>query len=184
MLVVERGSFEALCRLFRTSYQRYSNDRLPRIMQWYVATKIIFSIDLTSSLNHIHKMFQGKGNTAHTLLETVLTFEQQLQLFVEDIGCESLDYFESLKEYIEYTVLLMRRFLNQPFSLWQTHLVSDLKTLENINPRWCFWHHHLWQILNKLNFHRCSPLIENDLHWNWNNWKLGILGLQNMRFWN
>ncbi|XP_022166391.1 general transcription factor II-I repeat domain-containing protein 2-like [Myzus persicae] len=63
--------------------------------------KLYFAVDLTSSLNHLNKKLQGKGNTAHTLLETVLSFEQQLQLFSEDIESGNLDHFESLKEYTE-----------------------------------------------------------------------------------
>ncbi|XP_050528220.1 zinc finger BED domain-containing protein 5-like [Daktulosphaira vitifoliae] len=63
--------------------------------------KLYFAVDLTSSLNHLNKKLQGKGNTAHTLLETVLSFEQQLQLFSEDIDSGNLDHFESLKEYTE-----------------------------------------------------------------------------------
>lgn len=43
--------------------------------------KLYCAVDLTSSLNHLNKKLQSKGNTAHTLLETVLSFEQQLQLF-------------------------------------------------------------------------------------------------------
>ncbi|KAL4083645.1 hypothetical protein QTP88_028961 [Uroleucon formosanum] len=63
--------------------------------------KLYFAIYLTSSLNHLNKKLQGKGNTAHTLLETVLSFEQQLQLFSDDIESGNLDHFESLKEYTE-----------------------------------------------------------------------------------
>ncbi|XP_050065986.1 general transcription factor II-I repeat domain-containing protein 2B-like [Aphis gossypii] len=63
--------------------------------------KLYFAVDLTSSLNHLNKKLQGKGNTAHTLLETVLSFEQQLQLFSEDIESGNFDHFESLKEYTE-----------------------------------------------------------------------------------
>jgi len=62
--------------------------------------KLYFAVDLTSSLNHLNKKLQGKGNTAHTLLETILSFEQKLQLFSEDID-RNLDHFESLKEYTE-----------------------------------------------------------------------------------
>lgn len=63
--------------------------------------KFYFSVDLTSSLNQLNKKLQGKGNIAHTLLETILSFEQQLQLYEEDIGSGNLDHFESLKEYTE-----------------------------------------------------------------------------------
>jgi len=63
--------------------------------------KLYFAIDLTSFLNHLNKKIQGKRNTAHMLLETVLFFEQQLQLFSEDIDSGNLDHFETLKEYTE-----------------------------------------------------------------------------------
>lgn len=46
-------------------------------------------------------MLQIKGNTAHTLLETVIFFEQRLQFFAEDINRGNLDHIESLKEYTE-----------------------------------------------------------------------------------
>jgi len=38
--------------------------------------KLYFAVDLTSSLNHLNKKLQGKGNTPHTLLENILSFEQ------------------------------------------------------------------------------------------------------------
>lgn len=63
--------------------------------------KLYFAVDLTSSLNHLIKKLQGKGNTAHTLLETGLSFEQLLQLFAEDIDSGNFDHFEPLKEYTE-----------------------------------------------------------------------------------
>jgi len=59
------------------------------------------------------------GNTAHTLIETVHSFEQQLQLFAKDINSENLNNFESLKVQV---VLIETRFVN------------DLKIFENINP--------------------------------------------------
>jgi len=62
--------------------------------------KVYFAVELTSSLNHLNKKL-FKRNTAHTLLETVLSFEQQLQLFSEDINSGNLDHYESLKEYTE-----------------------------------------------------------------------------------
>ncbi|XP_025192731.1 general transcription factor II-I repeat domain-containing protein 2-like [Melanaphis sacchari] len=63
--------------------------------------KLYFAVDLTSSQNHLNKKLQDKGNTAHTLLETALSFEQQLKLFSEDIDSGNFDHFESLKEYTD-----------------------------------------------------------------------------------
>ncbi|XP_025412936.1 general transcription factor II-I repeat domain-containing protein 2B-like [Sipha flava] len=80
--------------------------------------KLYFSVDLTSFLNHLNKKLQVKGNTAHTLLETVLSFFQQLQLFSEDIDSGNPDHFESLKEYTE-----------------SSGYVIDLKIFKNINSR-------------------------------------------------
>lgn len=53
------------------------------------------------------KNLQGNGNTAHTPLETVLCFEQQLQLFAENIGSGNLNNFEFLKVYTESTGIII-----------------------------------------------------------------------------
>jgi len=75
--------------------------------------KFYFAVNLISLLNHLNKMLQVKGKTPHTLLETVLFFEQQLRLF--DNG--NVDHFESLKEYTEKTcyVILIQSISKQPF---------------------------------------------------------------------
>lgn len=96
-----------------------TNNELPRIMQLYVATKIIFfrKFDFILKLINLNKILRGKSNTAHMLLKIILSFKQQLQIFAEVISNGNLDHFKFLKEYIESTGCnIDRNISNRPFS--------------------------------------------------------------------
>lgn len=54
---------------------------------------------MTSHLNNLNKNLQGRGNIAHSLLEAILLFEQQLTLLVQDMENGQLLHFETLRDY-------------------------------------------------------------------------------------
>ena len=60
-------------------------------------------VDITSLLNGLYRKLQGKGNTAHFLLEEVLTFERKLSLFARDMEMGLPAHFPSLKQLKEET---------------------------------------------------------------------------------
>lgn len=75
----------------------------PELRDDHWLQKFYFAVDMTSHLNQLNRKLQGKGNTANTLLETVLSFEQQLMLFAQDIDNGKLLHFMNLRSYHEAT---------------------------------------------------------------------------------
>jgi predicted nucleotidyltransferase len=69
-------------------YPEITND------QWI--QKFYFMVDVTSHLNQLNHKLQRKGNIIFSMLEEVISFENKLSLFAQDIERETLILFPSL----------------------------------------------------------------------------------------
>ncbi|XP_065642450.1 general transcription factor II-I repeat domain-containing protein 2B-like [Hydra vulgaris] len=58
-----------------------------------------FLLDMTEHFSKLNLKIQGKGNIYAQLLEELITFEQKLQLFLDDISGDQLIYFNNLRNF-------------------------------------------------------------------------------------
>lgn len=77
--------------------------------QWL--QKLHFMVDITSQLNQLNRKLQGKGNTAFSMLEEIISFEKKLILFADDLERGTLVHFPNLSQYrLENNVLVKKNY--------------------------------------------------------------------------
>lgn len=71
----------------------------PELCDPFWLQKFYFMQDVTGHLNNLNKKLQGKGNVAFSLFEEIISFENKLDLLIQNLEQRSLHHFVSLKKY-------------------------------------------------------------------------------------